>query len=139
VLADACGGQIVDATIVSAPRQRDTREENAAIKAGRTPEGWEEKPAKNAQKDKDARWTKKNDKIRLQEPHQHRPQAQADPPLGRDRRLGARQPEARRGAGQVQHRHADNAFRSAESEAKLKAKGTVRGEKKWAGHGPTPA
>jgi hypothetical protein len=25
------------------------------------PEGWEEEPAKNAQKDKDARWTKKND------------------------------------------------------------------------------
>jgi transposase len=27
--------------------------------------------------------------LRLQEPHQHRPQAQADPPLGRDRRLRA--------------------------------------------------
>jgi hypothetical protein len=26
-----------------------------------TPEGWEKQPAKNAQKDKDARWTKKND------------------------------------------------------------------------------
>ncbi len=25
------------------------------------PEGWEQQPAKNAQKDKDARWTKKND------------------------------------------------------------------------------
>src|SRR5678809_114143 len=58
----ARGGQIVDATIVSAPRQHNRREENEAIKAGRTPEGWEEKPAKNAQKDKDARWTKKNDK-----------------------------------------------------------------------------
>jgi transposase len=58
----ARGGQIVDATIVSAPRQHNRREENEAIKAGRTPEGWEEQPAKNAQKDKDARWTKKNDK-----------------------------------------------------------------------------
>src|SRR5262249_21543285 len=29
--------------------------------AGKTPEGWEQQPAKNAQKDKDARWTKKND------------------------------------------------------------------------------
>ena len=27
----------------------------------RAPEGWEKQPAKNAQKDKDARWTKKND------------------------------------------------------------------------------
>jgi hypothetical protein len=31
------------------------------IKAGKTPEGWEKHPAQNAQKDKDARWTKKND------------------------------------------------------------------------------
>ena len=57
----AMGGQIIDATIVSVPKQRNTKEENEAIKAGKTPEGWEEHPAKNAQKDKDARWTKKND------------------------------------------------------------------------------
>jgi len=57
----ARGGQIVDATIVNAPKQHNTREENEAIKAGKTPEGWDEEPAKNAQKDKDARWTKKND------------------------------------------------------------------------------
>ena len=43
------------------PRQRNTKEENETIKAGKTPEGWEKQPAKNAQKDKDARWTKKND------------------------------------------------------------------------------
>src|SRR2546422_283967 len=48
-------------TIVSVPKQRNTKEENEAIKAGKTPEGWEKQPAKNAQKDKDARWTKKND------------------------------------------------------------------------------
>jgi IS5 family transposase len=57
----ARGGQIIDATIVSVPKQRNTKEENEAIKVGRTPEGWEKQPAKNAQKDKDARWTKKND------------------------------------------------------------------------------
>ena len=38
----ARGGQIIDATIVSVPKQRNTKEEIA-------------------QKDKDARWTKKND------------------------------------------------------------------------------
>src|SRR5882724_6485506 len=54
-------GQIIDATIVSVPKQRNTKEENEAIKAGKTPEGWEKQPAKNAQKDKDARWTKRND------------------------------------------------------------------------------
>src|ERR1700704_5888105 len=46
----ARGGQIIDATIVSVPKQRNTKEENEAIKAGKTPEGWEQRPAKNAQK-----------------------------------------------------------------------------------------
>ena len=58
----ARGGQIVDATIVAVPRQRNTRKENEAIKRGQTPEDWEKKPAKNRQKDKDARWTKKHGK-----------------------------------------------------------------------------
>jgi transposase, IS5 family len=56
----ARGGQIVDATIVSAPKQRNTREENDTVKNGHTPEDWEKKPAKNRQKDKEARWTKKH-------------------------------------------------------------------------------
>ena len=56
----ARGGQIVDATIVPVPRQRNTRNENEAIKDGQTPEDWAKKPAKNRQKDKDARWTKKH-------------------------------------------------------------------------------
>jgi len=55
-------GQIVDASIVAAPRQRNTREENETIKqTGEAPAQWEEKPAKLAQKDVDARWTKKNE------------------------------------------------------------------------------
>ena len=56
----ARGGQIIDATIVSAPKQRNTREDNETVKAGETPKGWKQKPAKNSQKDKDARWTKKH-------------------------------------------------------------------------------
>jgi len=56
----ARGGQIIDATIVSAPKQRNSRDENDKVKAGQTPEDWEKKPAKNQQKDKDARWTKKH-------------------------------------------------------------------------------
>ena len=58
----ARGGQIIDATIVSAPKQRNTREENETVKAGETPKAWEKQPAKNSQKDKDARWTKKHGK-----------------------------------------------------------------------------
>jgi IS5 family transposase len=56
----AMGGQIIDASIVAAPRQRNSREENAAIKAGQTPPEWEAQPAKRRQKDTDARWTKKH-------------------------------------------------------------------------------
>jgi hypothetical protein len=50
----ARGGQIVDATIVSAPRQRNTKGVNEAIKTGETPKEWEKQPTKLAQKDVDA-------------------------------------------------------------------------------------
>ena len=56
----AMGGQIVDATIVPVPKNRNTPEQNAAIKAGEVPSGWAENPAKLRQKDLDARWTKKH-------------------------------------------------------------------------------
>src|SRR5437667_12588573 len=56
----ARGGQIVDATIVPVPTQRNSRDENEAVKAGRIPQEWYNKPAKLRQKDKDARWTKKH-------------------------------------------------------------------------------
>ena len=53
----ARGGQMIDATIVEAPKQRNTRAENKVIKDSQTP-----KACKNRQKDKNARWTKKNGK-----------------------------------------------------------------------------
>jgi len=55
----AMGGQIIDASIIAAPKQRNTEGEKAEIKAGRIPEAWADKPAKLAQKDRDARWTVK--------------------------------------------------------------------------------
>src|ERR1700692_998049 len=58
----ARGGQMVDATIVPVPKNRNTRDENDDVKAGKTPEAWEKNLAKNRQKDKDARWTKKHGK-----------------------------------------------------------------------------
>src|SRR6185312_15563003 len=58
----ARGGQMVDATIVSVPKQRNSRDENEAVKAGQTPAEWKKKPAKLSQKDRDARWTKKHGK-----------------------------------------------------------------------------
>lgn len=51
-------GQIIDASIVSAPKQRNSREENSRIKEGDVPEDWNE--AKLRQKDTDAKWVKKN-------------------------------------------------------------------------------
>ena len=56
-------GKLVDASFVDVPRQRNTREENATIKGGGTPSEWAEQPAKQRQKDVDARWTKKNDEV----------------------------------------------------------------------------
>jgi len=52
-------GQIIDATFVPVPIQRNNREDNAVIKPGGVPPDWEHSPAKRAQKDIDARWTKK--------------------------------------------------------------------------------
>ncbi len=59
------GGQIVDATLVAAPKQRNSAAEGQAIKAGKTAaQIWPDEPAKAAQKDTDARWTLKFAKAR---------------------------------------------------------------------------
>ncbi len=60
----AMSGQIVDATIIAAPKQRNTNEEKTAIREGRVPDAWKDKPAKLAQKDRDARWTVKYTKAK---------------------------------------------------------------------------
>lgn len=61
----AMGGQIVDATLVAAPRQRNTAAEKEQIKAGKSAaEIWPDDPAKAAQKDVDAGWTVKTSRPR---------------------------------------------------------------------------
>lgn len=55
-------GHIVDATITEVPKQRNSRDENAKIKEGKTPESFVNNPNKMRQKDMDARWTMKNGK-----------------------------------------------------------------------------
>ena len=52
-------GQILDATMIPVPKQRNSKEENQQIKQGQVPPEWNEKPHKLSQKDTDARWTKK--------------------------------------------------------------------------------
>jgi IS5 family transposase len=55
-------GQILDATLIPVPKQRNNKEENKKLKEGKIPEEWEEEKNKNKleQKDVEARWTKKN-------------------------------------------------------------------------------
>src|SRR5437016_4783935 len=55
----AMSGQIVDASLIAAPRQRNSEDEKKAIKEGRIPDDWKDKPTKLRQKDRDARWTVK--------------------------------------------------------------------------------
>ena len=53
-------GQIVDASLVPAPKQRNTEAEKQAIKDGKTAKQiWPDEPRKAAQKDTNARWTLK--------------------------------------------------------------------------------
>lgn len=56
----ARGGQMIDASIVQAPKQSLNKEEKALVSEGAMPLEW--KPAKRRQKDTDARWTKKHGK-----------------------------------------------------------------------------
>ena len=57
-------GQLVDASLVAAPKQRNKDEEKQAIKEGRIPQDWKAKPGRLRQKDRDARWTLKQAKKR---------------------------------------------------------------------------
>ena len=57
---EARNGQIIEASIVTVPIQRNSREKNRRIKAGDVPEDWDDNKAR--QKDTDARWTKQHGK-----------------------------------------------------------------------------
>ncbi|MEL6101954.1 MAG: IS5 family transposase [Pseudomonadota bacterium] len=64
----AMSGQIVDSTLVAAPKQRNSEDEKAAIKQGKpAAEIWSHKPAKARQKDTNARWTIQFGKARMRE------------------------------------------------------------------------
>jgi IS5 family transposase len=142
----AMSGQIVDATIVAAPKQRNTIEEKKAIKEGRIPEGWKDKPDKLAQKDRDARWTVKYSKAKPRDDGSLPPVDLAIPAFGYknhvsiDRGFGlirkwtASDAAAHDGArleavldrtNPASDVWADTAYRSAKNEAMLKRRGFV--------------
>ena len=139
----AMGGQIVDATLVPAPKQRNTEDEKAAIKAGKSAKQiWRGKPNKAHQKDVDARWTVKiGGKIRYRPDGTPLPQI-ATPVFGYkshisiDRRFGFIRKAAVTSAADSDGRQlrrvidtsntagdvwADSAYRSAKNEALLKS------------------
>lgn len=64
----ATHGQIIDASLVSAPKQRLTDAEKAAIKDGKPADKIWDNPHKAAQKDIDARWTIKYSKKKANAP-----------------------------------------------------------------------
>jgi IS5 family transposase len=124
----ARGGQIIDATIVSAPKQRNSRDDNDKVKAGQTPADWEKKPARNRQKDKDARWTKKHGRsyygyknhIGIDKAHKIiRKWAATDASPHDSQMLD----DILDDANTAKEVWADSAYRSAEIEAKLRGRG----------------
>lgn len=84
----AMGGQIVDATVIEAPRPRLTQAEKEAIKGGGTPAEWT--PARRAQVDRDGRWTIKRGRKREAMPGEghNRPIAIAVPAFGYKNHIG---------------------------------------------------
>lgn len=48
-------GQILDATLITAPQQRNTNTEKVVLRARRLPEDWQDKPTKLSHKDRHAR------------------------------------------------------------------------------------
>ncbi|OAJ66207.1 transposase [Gluconobacter cerinus] len=60
-------GQILDATLVAAPKQRNTNAEKADLLVGRIPQDWQDKPVKLSHKDRHARWTLKFTKAKRQD------------------------------------------------------------------------
>jgi IS5 family transposase len=124
----ARGGQMVDATIVPVPKQRNSRDENDDVKAGKTPEAWEKNPAKNRQKDKDARWTKKHGKSFYG--YKNHVNADAKNKLIRQYDVtDASVHDSQKFDGLLNQAntsadvYADSAYRSAETEAKLSLRG----------------
>ena len=53
----------IDSSFLEAPKQRNTREENALIKQGKGHTLWNDNPHKKCHKDCDARWTKKRQEV----------------------------------------------------------------------------
>ena len=143
----AMSGQIVDASLIAAPKQRNTRAEWETIKQSEVPAEWQKQPAKLRQKDRQARWTVKFTKAKPRADGSKPPVDIAIPSFGYqnhiaiDRRFGlirrwqvtdaAAYEGARLREGLLDRRNtasdvwADTAYRSKENEAYLARLGFV--------------
>ena len=101
----AMGGQIIDATIVSAPKQHNSREENETIKEGETPEDWKQQAGQEPPEGQGRALDEEERTLvfRLQEPYRRRSPAQIRAPLRGERRERARQSKVRRRSRCEQH------------------------------------
>src|ERR1035437_3742973 len=121
----AQAGKLVDASFVDVPRPRNTRAENATIKAGGGPEAWVEQPAKQSQKDVDARWTKKHAEVHYGYKNQVKADAKSkllERYAVTDASVHDSQKLAELVATEDGEVYADSAYRSAEAEAMLAQK-----------------
>lgn len=83
------GGQIIDASLIAAPKQRNTDDEKAAIKDGKSAdEIWPDEPNKARQKDVNARWTVKQGKAPMPGPDGKTPPAISIPVFGYKDHIG---------------------------------------------------
>lgn len=115
-------GQIFDASLVPAPKQRNTEGEKQAVKEGKSArEIRPDEPAKAAQKDVDARWTLKigskvryrpdgtfatDDRdagLRLKVAHHHRPALRLHPGERGHLCIACRRPDAAEAGDDGQH------------------------------------
>lgn len=108
-------GQVIDASLIAAPRQRNSDGEKAAIKAGKTARDiWPDKPAKAAQKDTSARWTVKYSKAKAR-------------PMAASRWTSPSQPSAARATFPSIARTASSAGRSSRMRPSMMVPGFAKG------------
>ena len=140
-------GQVVDSTLVAAPKQRNTRDEKQAAKAGKTAheiwagsagEGAPERRGRPLDDPNGQGPTRRGShaaghcdpELRVQGPHEHRPTVSIDPLLGGHRRQPARRALVAPWLARP-HEHgrrgvwADTAYRSQQNETFLERHGFI--------------
>ncbi|WP_342349627.1 IS5 family transposase [uncultured Nitrospira sp.] len=136
------GGQLIDASLVPVPKQRNSRNENATLKAGDCPTEWKGQPAKQRQKDTEARWTVKHganhygykNHVNVDKQHKLIRQYTVTDAAVHDSQVLEKVLLPVTAGRNV---WADSAYRSAEIEAQLKAR-RLQSKIHWKGYRQTP-